>query len=91
MSKAANLAYKPVGIAGKMVAGGLAGALVSRIWQMGHREDPALPGARSLQHGWRDVLLAAALQGTVFAVVKTAVDRAAAGQFARWSGAYPEQ
>ena len=47
-----------------------------RIWHAGL--DDEAPKATDAQRGWREVLLAAALQGAIFALVKVAVDRGAA-------------
>jgi uncharacterized protein DUF4235 len=47
-----------------------------RIWHAGL--DDEAPKATDAQRGWREVLLAAALQCAIFALVKVAVDRGAA-------------
>lgn len=89
-SKAVNLAYKPVGIVGKVVAGAIAGALISRVWGLVSRTDKQLPEPRDRRRALREVLLAAALDGALSAVVRAAVDRAGARQFERWTGDYPD-
>jgi hypothetical protein len=89
-SKTANLAYKPVGIVGKIIAGVVAGALVSKLWALISRSDDSLPKPRDRGHGWQAVVAAAALQGAVGAAVRAAVDRGGARQFEKWTGDYPE-
>ena len=39
--------------------------------------------------GWREILLAAALQGAIFAVVRAAVDRSAAEGTRKLTGVWP--
>jgi hypothetical protein len=89
-SKAVNLAYKPVGIVGNVVAGAVAGAVISKTWGLVSRRDDALPKPRDRAHAWQEVLLAAALQGGISAVVRAAVERGGARQFERWTGDYPD-
>jgi hypothetical protein len=90
-SKTAKLAYKPVGLVGNIVAGAVAGALISKIWGLLSRsDDDNLPAPRDRAHSWREVLLAAGIQGAVGSVVRAAVDRGGARQFERWTGDYPE-
>lgn len=85
----AKLAYKPVGMAAGAVSGVLAGAVFKQLWkQIGHDEDDA-PDATDPDRTWREVLLAATLQGAVFAAVKAGVDRAGATAVHRLTGAWP--
>jgi Protein of unknown function (DUF4235) len=72
-----KLLYKPVSILVSVLGGVLAGAIFKRIWKVATREDEA-PKATDARRGWREILLAAGLQGAIFAVVKAAVDRGAA-------------
>ncbi len=88
MSKAAKLAYAPVGIVAGLVAGSIASSIFERVWTRlpGH---PEAPTARTRDARWQEIVLASALQGAIFAAVKNGVDRAGAVAFARWSGAWP--
>jgi len=83
-----NLWYKPVSILVSVLGGVLAGAIFKRIWKIAAREDEA-PKATDAQRGWREVLLAAGLQGAIYAVVKAAVDRGAAEGTRKLTGAWP--
>jgi Protein of unknown function (DUF4235) len=47
------------------------------------------PSATDAERGWREILLAAALQGAIFAVVRAAVDRAAATGTHKLTGVWP--
>lgn len=80
--------YKPVGMLAGVLGGVLAGAIFKRVWKLAAHEDEA-PKATDAQRGWREVLLAAALHGAIFAVVKAAVDRAAAAGTWKLTGFWP--
>ncbi|MEV0601905.1 DUF4235 domain-containing protein [Streptomyces sp. NPDC050315] len=85
---AAKIAYTPVGIALGAVSGMIAGALFKQAWKrIGHEEDT--PNARDEDRTWKEVLLAAALQGAIFAVVKAAMDRSGATATRRMTGTWP--
>ena len=71
-----------------VLGGVLAGVIFKRVWQVTAREDDA-PKATDAKRGWREVLLAAALQGAIFAVVKAAVDRGAAEGTRKLTGVWP--
>jgi Protein of unknown function (DUF4235) len=83
-----KLLYKPVGILVSVLGGVLAGAIFKRVWKITAREDDA-PKATDARRGWREILLAAALQGAIFALVKAAVDRAAAEATRKVTGVWP--
>ncbi len=83
-----KVVYKPVSIAISVLGGVLAGAIFKRIWKIAAGEDEA-PDATDAQRGWREVLLAAALQGAIFALVKAAVDRGAAVGTRKLTGVWP--
>ncbi|HJD82829.1 DUF4235 domain-containing protein [Kitasatospora aureofaciens] len=86
--KASKIAYRPVGLALGAVSGLAAGALFKQAWKaLGHDEDA--PDATDEDHSWREVLLAATLQGAIFAVLKAAVDRAGATGVRRLTGTWP--
>ncbi|GGR89034.1 membrane protein [Streptomyces aureoverticillatus] len=86
--RAAKIAYKPVGLALGAVSGMLAGALFRQAWKkLGHEEDA--PDATDEDRTWGEVLLAATLQGAIFAAVKAAVDRGGAAATRRMTGTWP--
>ncbi|MFE5854914.1 DUF4235 domain-containing protein [Streptomyces sp. NPDC056500] len=86
--KASKLLYKPVGAGVGALGGLLASAAFGQIWKrLGH--DDKAPGPTDEGRGWGEVLVAAALQGAVFAVVKAAVDRGGATATRRLTGTWP--
>jgi hypothetical protein len=82
------LAYKPLGFALSWAGGALAGLAFQQTWKAIRHEEDA-PDALDKDRGWGEVLLAAALQGALFAVVRSAVDRTGAKAIERSTGVWP--
>lgn len=89
MSRASKIAYKPVGVLLGVAAGAVAGAVFKKVWQLASGDDDA-PNATDEDRGWGEVLVAAALQGAIFAVVKAAVDRGGATGVRKVTGEWPD-
>ena len=83
-----KLFYKPVGMLVSALGGILAGAIFKKVWKLAAGEDKA-PQATDAHRGWGEVLLAATLQGAIFAAVKAAVDRGAATGVQKATGVWP--
>jgi hypothetical protein len=83
-----KLIYKPVSMLVSLLGGVLAGVIFKRVWKIAAQQDDA-PSATDAERGWREILLAAALQGAIFAVVRAAVDRAAAAGTHKLTGVWP--
>lgn len=75
VNKAAMLAYKPVGMVFSMLGGVLANIVFGQVWKR-ISDAPTPPNATDEDYTTREVLLAALLQGALFGLVKSAVDRA---------------
>jgi hypothetical protein len=88
VSKGAKLAYRPIGLIGGILAGTLSGIVFKQVWKAIANEDDA-PGALQSEYGMKEVVLAAALQGAIFAATKAAIDRAGAQGFTRLTGSWP--
>ncbi|WP_060177484.1 DUF4235 domain-containing protein [Streptomyces sp. IMTB 1903] len=87
--KASTVAYKPVGMALGTLGGVLAGVAFKQLWKrLGHEDDA--PNATDEDRTWREILIAAVLQGAVFAVVKAAIDRGGAVAVRRLTGTWPD-
>ncbi|GAA4335361.1 hypothetical protein GCM10023086_67810 [Streptomyces venetus] len=72
-----RIASEPVGLDLGAVSGMAVGAVFKQTWKMvGH--DQEAPDGTGEDRSWSEVLLAAALQGAIFAGSKAAVDRAGA-------------
>jgi Protein of unknown function (DUF4235) len=70
----AKIAYKPIGLIFGLLGGLLAGQVFAMVWKkLSHEDEAPLP--LSDDYSTREVLLAATLQGAIFGLIKTAVDR----------------
>ncbi|MEY2477403.1 MAG: hypothetical protein QOG87_2718 [Actinomycetota bacterium] len=88
MSKGAKLAYRPIGLIAGILAGAVSGAVFKQVWKHIADEDDA-PGALQSEYSMREVVLAAAIQGAIFAATKAAIDRAGARGFKQLTGSWP--
>ena len=88
MVSAAKLAYRPVGILASIAAGAIASAVFKQIWKRVADEDDA-PSAMQSEYSLGQVLLAATIQGAIFAAVKALIDRGGAKGFQRLTGSWP--
>lgn len=88
MSKLAKVAYRPVGLIGSLASAAVAGAVVKQVWKRVSKEENA-PEALQPEYRLRSILLFAAIQGLVFAVVKAAFDRGGARAFQKLTGSWP--
>ena len=70
----AKIAYKPIGLVFGLLGGLLAGEVFGLVWKKISNEDET-PQPLSDDYSTREVLLAATLQGAIFGLIKTAVDR----------------
>ena len=73
-----------------VLGGVVAGALFKQVWRRaGPGEKSAPPTALETSYPFKEILLAAAIQGAIFSVVKTVIDRQGARLFERWTGEWP--
>lgn len=89
-SLTAKMMYRPVGLVSSLAGGLVASAIFKQIWKRASdsdASDPPTPLDRD--YPFKEVVLAAALQGLIFSVVKTVIDRQGARVFARWTGEWP--
>ncbi|SHH57411.1 DUF4235 domain-containing protein [Streptomyces sp. 3214.6] len=82
------LVYQPVGFVLGWASGGLAGLAFRKVWMAIRNEDDA-PDALDRDRGWGEILLAAAVQGAIFAVARSAADRTGAKAIERSTGVWP--
>jgi hypothetical protein len=90
VNKAGALLYRPLGLAAGMAGGLVASAIFKQVWKRVAGEEDA-PEATDESRGWREVLIAAAVQGAIFALVKAAIDRSGAVGVKRLTGEWPER
>jgi hypothetical protein len=80
--------YKLVSLAVSVLGGLVAGSIFKRVWKLAAGEDEA-PTATDVRRGWREILLAATLQGAIFALVKAILDRSLAEGTRKLTGEWP--
>ena len=83
-----KLLNKAVGMVVSVVGGMLARALFKKVWKAVTGEEDA-PKPTDARRGWGEILLAAALQGAIFAVVQAALDRGTAEGTSKLTGVWP--
>lgn len=83
-----KIVYKPVGLLAGVVAGAVAGLLSKQAWRL-IADESETPRPTDQSRGWSEVLVAAALQGAIFAVVKAAIDRGGAEGVRAVTGRWP--
>ncbi len=89
-TRAVKTLYRPFALVFSTAGGLIAARVFSEIWMRAtphHRR--RAPTALESQYNVRQVLVAAAVQGAVFGVVKAGIDRAGARAFQRWTGDWP--
>jgi hypothetical protein len=82
--------YKPLGMLVSVVGGLIAAKLFAQLWRLLPGTSESAPEAKDPDHGWKEIAVAAALQGAVYGGVKAVVDRAGARGFERATGTWPE-
>jgi hypothetical protein len=70
----ARIGYKPIGLVFGLLGGLLASKIFGIVWKKVSNEDET-PQPLSDDYSTREVLIAATLQGAIFGLIKTAVDR----------------
>jgi predicted metal-dependent enzyme (double-stranded beta helix superfamily) len=80
--------YKLLSLAFSVLGGILAGVVFKQVWKVAAQEDDA-PDADDRNRTWREVLIAAAVQGAIFGLVKAAIQRSGAQTVRRTTGHWP--
>jgi len=89
-STAAKVLYRPVGIVSLIVGGLIASMLFKQIWKrVSAGEDADPPTALQSEYEFKEILLAAVLQGAIFAAVKAVIQRQGAKGFQRVTAEWP--
>ena len=82
------LAYKPVGFVLGWTSGTVAGLAFPDTWKRDRHEENA-PDAPERDPPRGETLLAAAIQGAIFAATKATIDRLGARTFTKLTGTWP--
>ena len=86
--KVTKLSYRVADLIADMIGGVFAGMVFKRVWSIIERGED-VPKPTDEQRGWREILIAAGLQGAVFALVKAAIDRGTAQGTRKLTGIWP--
>ena len=81
--------YKPIGLIVSVLGGRLAARLFAQLWRLMPGTSESAPQSTDPDHGWKEIAIAAALQGAVYGWVKAIVDRVGARGFQRATGTWP--
>lgn len=81
--------YKPLSWVAGALGGILAGQAFKQVWKRVAGEEDA-PDATDRDYTWQQVIIAAAVQGAIFAAVKAATERAGAIGYQRATGEWPD-
>ena len=89
-SRSAALLYRPWGLVASLLGGLIAGQIFQQVWK---RIDPQSsddpPKPLQSEYRLRKILVAAAIQGAIFTVVRALINRGGARLFERWTGEWP--
>lgn len=89
-STSAKILYRPWGLLTSLLGGLIAGQLFHQVWKRVARgEDADPPKPLQSEYPLREIVLAALVQGAIFAVVRALIDRGGARLFQRWTGEWP--
>ena len=83
-----KLSYRAADLVADMIGGVFAGMVFKRVWSIIEQGQDA-PKPTDEQRGWTEILLAAGLQGAIFALVKAGIDRGAAEGTRKLTGIWP--
>lgn len=89
-STSAKILYRPVGLVSSIAGGLLASLIFKQVWKRvsaGDDADP--PGPLQSEYAFKEILLAAVIQGAIYSVVKTVIQRQGAKTFQRATGEWP--
>jgi len=89
-STSAKVLYRPVGLISSILGGLLASMLFKQIWKLvsaGEDADP--PGPLQSEYPFKEIMLAAVLQGAIFSGVRAVINRQGARAFQRATGEWP--
>jgi hypothetical protein len=83
-----KVSYRAADLIADMIGGAFASLVFKRVWNLIEQGKDA-PKPTDEQRGWSEILLAACLQGAIFALIKAAIDRGTAQGTRKLTGIWP--
>jgi hypothetical protein len=83
-----RLLYRPFGVLFGTIAAVTAAMLWRRLWRVVAHEDKP-PRATDRDRSWRQIVIASAVRGAIFGVVRAVIKRSGATAFANVTGTWP--
>lgn len=84
-----KLLYKPFGLLISVLGGVIASALFNKLWGALPAGGDEAPDSTDQDATWKQVAIAATVQGAIFGIVKALIDRAGARGFEKATGTWP--
>lgn len=88
-STSAKILYRPWGLIASMLGGIIAGQIFQKVWVKFDPESSDPPTPLQSEYHLPKILVAAAVQGAIFTVVRAVINRGGAKAFERWTGEWP--
>lgn len=89
-STSAKILFKPVALISSILAGLVATALFKQIWKRtSPNSEGDAPSPTQSEFPLKEILLAAVIQGAIFAGVRAVIERQGARAFAKATGEWP--
>lgn len=89
-SESAKRLYRAAGLLSGMIGGLIASQGYRQAWKRIARNDlNEAPRALSTEYSLKEILVSAAVQGAIYALVKAIIDRGGARLFERFTGEWP--
>lgn len=88
-STSAKILYRPWGLITSLLGGLVAAQIFEFVWKRVRPGAGDPPKPLESEYPLREVLLAALVQGAIFAAVRALINRGGARVFQRWTGEWP--
>ncbi|GAA0200344.1 DUF4235 domain-containing protein [Cytobacillus oceanisediminis] len=91
-STSAKVLYRPVGLVSSILGGLFASMIFKQVWKRVSPSTDAsgdVPGPLQSEYPFKEIMLAAVLQGAIYAAVKAVIDRQGARTFEKVTGEWP--
>ena len=91
-STSAKILYRPIGLVSSIVGGLIASLIFKQLWKVASpqgRQGNDAPTPLQTEYPLKEILLASVLQGALYSLVKTLINRQGAKAFEKATGEWP--